>query len=107
MLDYYHKGLITKEVIVEKMCHNPAILFSVKDRGYLDEGSYADIVIIDPDMDQIILKNDLFYKCQWSPLEGHQFKGRVEQVFVNGVRKYLKGKIINQSAGKRLLFYPR
>jgi dihydroorotase len=104
MMDFYHRGMISKERIVEKMCHNPAILFRVQDRGYLDEGAKADIVIVDPNKEHIIKKEDLFYKCQWSPLEGYSFKGAVQRVYVNGIQKYRSGKIINQSSGERLTF---
>ena len=104
MMDFYHKGKISKERIVEKMCHAPADLFNVQERGYLDEGRFADIVIVDPNAEMTVEKKDLFYKCAWSPLEGYQFKGKVEQVFVNGIRKYRKGRIINQAPGKRLTF---
>lgn len=104
MMDFYHKGKISKERIVEKMCHAPADLFNVQERGYLDEGRFADIVIVDPNADMTVEKKDLFYKCAWSPLEGYQFKGKVDQVFVNGIRKYIGGRIINQAPGKRLTF---
>lgn len=107
MLDLYHRGLISKEKIVEKMCHAPADLFCVRDRGYLDEGTFADLSIIDPNSIQEVKKSDLMYKCQWSPLEGYKLKGFVEQVFVNGERKYKNGKITNQSPGARLGFYVR
>lgn len=104
MLDFYHKGEISKEKIIEKMCHSPAIMFNIIDRGFIEEGMYADLSIVDPEKPVSIAKKDLFYKCQWSPLEGYEFKGEVEQVFVNGVRKFRKGRIINQAPGMRLLF---
>lgn len=104
MLDFYHKGLITKEKIVEKMCHSPAILFGIKDRGFIEEGQFADISIVSPDRQNIIQKSNLFYKCRWSPLEGYNFKGGVDQVFINGVRKFKNGRVVNQSSGQRLLF---
>lgn len=107
MMDFYHRGMISKERIVEKMCHNPAILFRVKDRGYLDEGAKADIVIVDPTKEHTITKQDLFYKCQWSPLEGYSFKGAVQRVYVNGIQKYKSGRILNQSPGERLTFTVR
>ena len=104
MLDFYHQGEITKETIVEKMCHAPADLFRVRDRGYIDDGMKADLIVVDPDKKQLIQKGNLFYKCQWSPLEGYSFKGEVEKVIVNGVLKYSNGRIRNQSSGERLLF---
>jgi len=104
MLDFYHKGMISKEKIVEKMCHSPADLFRVAGRGYIDEGCKADLVMVDPNKEQVIQKDQLFYKCQWSPLEGYAFKGSVERVFVNGVSKYKQGRILNQSPGERMTF---
>ena len=89
------------------MCHAPADLFQVRDRGYLDEGKYADIVIVNPEQEIVVEKKDLLYKCNWSPLEGYTFKGVVEQVYVNGIRKYHKGNIVEQSSGMRLLFNKR
>ena len=104
MLDFYHKGKISKEKIVEKMCHSPAELFRIQGRGYIEEGYKADIVMVDPYKEQLIQKDQLFYKCQWSPLEGYSFKGSIERVFVNGVSKYKQGRILNQSSGERLSF---
>ncbi len=104
MLDFYHKGKISKEKIVEKMCHSPAELFRIQGRGYIEEGYKADIVMVDPYKEQLIQKDQLFYKCQWSPLEGYSFRGSVERVFVNGVSKYKQGRILNQSSGERLSF---
>ena len=104
MLDFYHKGLITKEKIVQKMCHSVADLFAIPDRGYLDEGKKADIIICDPELDHVIHKDQLRYKCGWSPLEGMAFKGMVTHSFINGVLKYQNGKIIEESPGERVLF---
>ncbi len=104
MMDFYHRGMISKEKMIEKMCHHPAELFRVIDRGYIEEGQYADIVIVDPEEEHVIEAKDLFYKCQWSPLEGYRFKGKVKQVFVNGTRKYLNGRILNQTSGMRMKF---
>lgn len=107
MLDFYHKGMIKKERIVDKMCHAVADLFSIKDRGYLDEGMMADIVICDPQLPQIISSEDVRYKCGWSPLEGMSFKGGVTHTFVNGKLKYKEGRILDESPGERLLFTKR
>ncbi len=104
MLDFYHKGLISKEMLVEKMCHSPARLFRIVDRGYLDEGKFADLSIVDPNRSYVVESKDLFYKCQWSPLEGMTFKGGVDEVFINGIRKFKKGRILNQSSGQRITF---
>jgi len=104
MLSHYHKEAISKEKIVEKMCHAPADLFRIVDRGYLDEGAYADIVIVDPDKVNTIDNADVHYKCGWTPLHGMEMKGSIEEVLVNGVHKYSQGNIIEESCGDRLLF---
>ncbi len=107
MLDFYHKGLISKELIVKKMSHAVADLFAISDRGYLDEGKKADITICDPQMTQSITDKDIRFKCGWSPLEGMIFKGAITHTFINGILKYKNGKILNQSPGERLTFSKR
>ncbi|RME05774.1 MAG: dihydroorotase, partial [Bacteroidetes bacterium] len=74
MLEFYQKGLISLERIVEKMCHAPAECFRVKERGYLDEGYWADLAIVDLEKEWTVEKSNIFYKCGWSPFEGHTFK---------------------------------
>jgi len=104
MLDHYHNGIISPEVIVKKMCHAPADLFRIQDRGYLDEGMFADIVVVDPLKEQTIKNEDVLYKCGWTPLDGMTLKGRIDHVFNNGVLKYTEGKVIESESGSRLLF---
>ncbi len=104
MLDYYHSGLISREKMVQKMSHSVADLFRIKDRGYLDEGMKADIAIVNPNTEQVISRQDLLYKCGWSPLENMTFKGAVTHTFINGSLKYENGKILAESPGERLLF---
>ena len=104
MLDFYHKGMITKERIAEKMSHAVADLFAIEDRGYLDEGMKADILICDPEKQQIIKKEDVRFKCGWSPLEGMTFKGEVTHTLVNGILKYRNREIIDERAGERMTF---
>ena len=104
MLDYYHSGLISKEKIVQKMSHSVADLFRIQDRGFLDEGFKADIVIVDPNEEQIIRRSDVRYKCGWSPLENMTFKGRIKHTIVNGKLKFSNNKIIDETPGERLLF---
>ena len=104
MLDFYHKGMITKERIAEKMSHAVADLFAIEDRGYLDEGMKADILICDPERQQLINREDVRFKCGWSPLEGMTFKGEVTHTFVNGILKYRDRQIIDESAGERMTF---
>jgi len=84
MLEYAHQGVFSLEKIVEKMCHTPAEIFQVKNRGYIREGYYADLVLVDPDDPWTINKSNLYYKCGWSPMEGTNMKSRVTHTFVNG-----------------------
>ncbi len=104
MLDFYHKGQIVKERIVDKMCHAVADLFAIEDRGYLDEGKKADILICDPEKTHIIHRDDVRFKCGWSPLEGMTFKGEVTHTFVNGILKYRHRQIIDERPGERMTF---
>ncbi len=104
MLSHYHDRRIVKEKIVDKMCHAVADLFDISDRGYLDEGKKADILICDPNLTHTISKDNIRYKCGWSPLEGREFRGKVTHTFVNGKLKYAGDKILDESPGERLLF---
>lgn len=105
MLDFYHRGMITAERLVEKMCHAPADCFRVEERGYLDEGSFADIAIVDPDADFKIEKSNILYKCGWSPLAGKTMKGKVKHTLVNGVEVYNANQEFKQAQGRRVTFY--
>ena len=104
MMDFYHRGLITKEMIVEKMCHAPAQCFNITDRGYIDEGMYADLVLVDPNKEVTISKENIFYKCGWSPLEGKSFKGAVGLTMINGNKVYENGTHFSAGQGMRLTF---
>ena len=104
LLTCFHQKRITLEKIVEKACHNPAILFEIKDRGYIREGFFADLVIIDLDKYCHVKKSNILYKCGWSPFENITFKGIVEKTFVNGHLAYNKGKISKKSAARALTF---
>lgn len=104
MMDFYHRGELSMEFIVDKMCHAPARLFKVKERGYIDEGMYADLVVIDPEKEWTIAKENIEYKCGWSPLEGMTFKGKIESTMCNGQWVYDNESLTNTLAGKRLLF---
>ncbi len=85
MLELYKKRtLFTKEKIVEKMCHNPAILFHIKDRGFLREGYFADMVLIDPESDWKVNESNILYKCGWSPFMNRKFSTQVICTIVNG-----------------------
>jgi len=89
--------------IVEKMAHNPAILFRIEDRGFLREGYFADLVVV-AKQPHAVTKESLFYKCGWSPFEGQVFDYAVEHTFVNGRLVYSGGKGGNERPGQRLLF---
>jgi len=104
LLTAYHEGKITLEKIVEKACHNPAILFDIKERGYIREGFFADLVVIDINKEHMVEKSNLLYKCGWSPFEGTTFKGSVERTLLNGKWVYNEGKIHSKSAAMALSF---
>ena len=104
MMDYYHQDKISMERIVEKMCHAPADMFDIDRRGYLREGYYADIVLVDPDNPWTVSKENILYKCGWSPFEGHTFKSKVIHTFVSGHWALQHGKIHEGPVGERLAF---
>ncbi len=104
MMEMVHNGKITKEQVVEKMCHNPAVCFQLKERGYIREGYYADLVLVNPDKAQTVTKESLLYKCAWSPFEGHTFQSTIQTTFVNGHKVYDKGRFDEQSKGMRMEF---
>lgn len=104
MMEKYEQGLISLEQIVQKMCHNPAILFDISDRGYLREGYYADITVVAPNSKWKVTKDTIAYKCGWSPFEGVEFSNRVTHTFVNGHLGYQNGEFSVQRNAKRLQF---
>lgn len=107
MLEFYHAGRITLPLLVEKMCHAPAECFRIADRGYLDEGCWADVVIINPDLEWTVDHSNILYKCGWSPFEGHTFKGRVEATLVSGHLAWRDGCFFEEKKGERLRFQER
>ncbi|WP_435413075.1 dihydroorotase [Psychroserpens mesophilus] len=104
MIEMFHRGKISLEKIAEKMCHNPSILFEVEKRGYIKPGYFADLVVIDINNPWSVNKENILYKCGWSPFEGTTFKSRITHTFVNGVLAYNNFKVIDVKAGKRLTF---
>jgi len=104
LLEMYHKGKITIEKIVEKTAHNPAILFQIKDRGYIKRGYKADLVLVDINSPWTVNKENILYKCKWSPFEGTVFKSRVTHTLVNGIVVYENLKFPNKSKPERLTF---
>jgi dihydroorotase len=104
MLEFYHQKKISLERVVEKMCHKPAECFDVKDRGYLREGYMADLAIFDANRQWTVKKENILYKCGWSPLENYEFTGQVLQTFVNGNLVYDNGQFNEEKMGQRLEF---
>ncbi|MCO5724561.1 dihydroorotase [Robiginitalea marina] len=104
LMEKHREGVLPVEKIVEKMCHNPAILFDLHHRGYLREGYFADLVVVDPDRPWTVSRANILYKCGWSPFEGQQFHARVAYTFVNGHLAYEKGVVSGDPHGRRLTF---
>lgn len=104
MLEMHARRRISLEKIVEKMCHNPAIIFEIEKRGFIREGYKADLVLVDLDSKWTVSKDNLLYKCGWSPLEGTEFSAKVTHTFVNGYLAYENGKVSEEKRGERLLF---
>jgi len=104
MMEKVKEGKISVEKFVEKACHNPAILFEIEKRGYIKEGYFADLVLIDPNSPITVAKENILYKCGWSPFEGTTFSHSVSHTFVNGVLMYNQGEFNEEIKGKRLTF---
>jgi dihydroorotase len=104
MLQYYKEGKITLEKIVQKMSHSVADCFQIKDRGYIREGYFADLVIVDLDKTTAVGKENILYKCNWSPFEGQSFSAAVTHTFINGNLVYGNGQWNESVKGKRLTF---
>jgi len=104
LLDLYHEGKISLEQIARKTAHNVADIFSIDRRGYIREGYYADLALVDLNKPQLVNKASLLYKCNWSPFEGHEFKSSVIATFVNGHKVYHNGHFTEDVKGMRVLF---
>lgn len=104
MIDQSMAGRISLEDVVRKMCHAPAIAFRVKERGFLREGYFADMVLVDANKSYEVNANNILYKCGWSPFEGHRFKSTVDQTIVNGKVVFKDGAIQQVGHGQRLMF---
>ncbi len=104
MLEMSRQGKIEIEKVVDKMCHKPAELFQIEKRGYIREGYYADLVVVAPNDSWTVQKDNILYKCGWSPLEGQLFNHKVHYTFVNGNLVYEQGKIHSEHKGQRLVF---
>ncbi|MGZ5273115.1 MAG: dihydroorotase [Kaistella sp.] len=104
LIENFKTGKIFLEKIVEKMCHNPAILFQIEKRGFIRENYKADLVLVDLNAGLTVSKENLLYKCGWSPLEGTAFHSKVTHTFVNGNLVFENGKVAEEKFGERLLF---
>lgn len=104
MMEAHHNGRISIEKMVEKMCHNPAILFQIEKRGYIREGYFADLVLVNPNNPWTVTKDNSLYKCGWSPFEGSTFKSRVTHTILNGTVVYENANFTNHNAAMRLTF---
>ncbi len=106
MVELYHQGKISLEMVVQKMCHSVADCFRIRDRGYIREGYYADLVLMNLNDPMVVDKAGVLYKCGWSPLEGTSLQSRVTHTFVNGNLVYCQGQFDESTNGMRLSFHP-
>ena len=104
MLDYVQKGWINMERVVEKMSHAVADCFQIKDRGFIREGYFADLAIVDLSEKTVVDERQILYKCGWSPLYGSSLSGKVTHTFINGHLAYHNGKFDESERGQRLVF---
>jgi dihydroorotase len=104
MLELWHNGVFSIEKVVEMMCHNPAILFNIRKRGYIREGYKADLCLVNPENPWTVTKENILYKCGWSPFEGTTFRSKVVKTIVNGTVVYDNGYINEDYRGERLMF---
>ncbi|MEI6408734.1 MAG: dihydroorotase [Bacteroidota bacterium] len=104
MLGFYQEGRISLEKMVEKMCHAPAIAFQVQDRGFLDEGAWADLSIVDIDAKEKVTPENVYYKCGWSPFMGKTLYGKIQSTIVSGHLAWHNGEFHESKMGERLLF---
>ena len=104
MLELVDQGVLPLERLVELMCHNPARLFEVRQRGFIREGYQADIVIVRPDTGWIVTKDCIQSRCGWSPMEGHMYLWRVERTLCNGHTVYEQGRVDASYVGQSVAF---
>ncbi|WP_198938441.1 dihydroorotase [Tenacibaculum holothuriorum] len=104
LLEKVKEGVVSIEKVVEKACHNPAKIFKIENRGYIKEGYFADLVLIDPKDSWTVNKDNVLYKCGWSPFEGEEFSNKITHTFVNGNLMYNNGDFNEEIKGKRLVF---
>jgi dihydroorotase len=104
MLEFHYQGKITPQKIAEKMSHHPAILFRIKERGFIREGFWADLVLADLNDPWEVAKENILYKCQWSPFLRQIFHSRITHTFVNGHLARERGKFDETKKGRRVEF---
>ncbi len=104
LLEHYHNGILSLETIVKRTSHAVAERYQIKERGYLREGYFADLVLLDLDQPQIVTKENILYKCGWSPFEGYRFRSRIHTTLINGQIMYQNGQVGSQPLGRRLQF---
>ena len=107
LLDHYHNGTFKLEKIVQMISHNPALGYCVKDRGFIREGYFADIVLFDLKQTTSVSKTNLLYKCGWSPFEGHQFRSKISSTFVNGVLAFDGNQVVSEIGNAKALEFER
>ena len=104
MLEEVKNKRISLEKVIEKMCHNPAKIYKIEKRGFIKKDFFADLVLVDLNKPQIVSKENILYKCGWSPFEGTTFNSSVTHTFVNGNLIYDQGNFNENIKGKRLIF---
>jgi len=104
MLQYVKEGRISIEKVAEKMSHAPAVCFQIAERGYIREGYYADLVLVNLNEGYTVSKQNILYKCGWSPFEGHTFPAAIHTTFINGEKAYELGRVYDDVRGMRMRF---
>ncbi|MDR1222505.1 MAG: dihydroorotase [Tannerella sp.] len=104
MLEMAADGIFTPEKVVAKMAHHPAELYKIDRRGYIRTGYYADLVLIDPEKPITVTKDNILYKCNWSPFEGYTFQHSVWKTFVNGNETYSEGQVLENTTGREVVY---
>ncbi|MCK9159070.1 MAG: dihydroorotase [Bacteroidaceae bacterium] len=104
MLELVSNKITTIETLVEKMCHNPALIYGIRNRGFIRQGYQADLVLVRPDQEWTLTNDCILSKCKWSPLEGRKFTWKVEQTFVNGELVYTDNEVNKNCRGQELIF---
>jgi dihydroorotase len=105
MMEFVHQKKISVERMVQKMSHNPAILFEIEKRGFIREGYFADLTLVDVNQSWQVNKNNILAKCGWSPFEGETFRSTISHTWVSGHLAYSNGQIKEGKSGERLTFH--